>query len=251
MRLALIGCMVMNREISRLISESRYPVRAWWLRQGLHDTPDKLRAELQHTIDEIERENESLPKHLRFTAVVLAYGLCSNDVIGLRSRSLPVIIPRCDDCISLFLGSAERYRKLFREMQGAYWYNNGWIEQAFTPSTENYARRREDYAERYGEDNADFLMECEGSWMDKYQCCGFITCPLGDHEGYEAYARQAAADFGWEFHKVEGSMKYFSELVNGPWDDERFLVCPPRCKVEADFSERKFQSVPAELDDRL
>lgn len=96
----------------------------------------------QHKIDEIERENQMLPAHLRMEAVVLAYGLCSNRVIGLHSRSLPVIVPRCDDCISLFLGSAERYRKLFRELPGIYWYNNGWIEQAFTPSRENYVRQR-------------------------------------------------------------------------------------------------------------
>ena len=251
MRLALIGCMVMNREISRLISESSYPVRAWWLRQGLHDTPDRLRTELQHTIDEVERENAVLPEYLRFSAIALAYGLCSNGVIGLRSRSLPVVVPRCDDCISLFLGSAERYRKLFKEMPGAYWYNNGWIEQAFTPSKENYARKREEYVERYGEENADFLMECEGEWMEKYQCCGFITCPLGDREGYETYARQAAQDFGWQFRKVEGSMDYLSALVNGPWDDERFLVCLPRCRIEADFSDRKLRSGPVELADQL
>ena len=44
MRLAIIGCMVMNREISHLVSESRHVVRVWWLRQGLHDTPDVLRT---------------------------------------------------------------------------------------------------------------------------------------------------------------------------------------------------------------
>lgn len=251
MRLALIGCMVMNREIGHLISESDNVVRAWWLRQGLHDTPDVLRSELQRTVDEIERENEKLPRHLRFEAVVLAYGLCSNGVIGLRSRSIPLIIPRCDDCVSLFLGSAERYRKLFREMPGAYWYNNGWIEQAFTPSKENYARRRAEYVERYGEDNADFLMECEGGWMDKYQCCGFITSPLGDRPEYEDYAQQAAKDFGWQFRKVEGSMEYLDALVNGPWDDGRFLVCPARCRVEADFSDRKIRCVRAELNDQM
>ena len=147
MRLAIIGCMVMNREISHLTAQSGNVVRVWWLRQGLHDTPDVLREELQHKIDEIERENQMLPAHLRMEAVVLAYGLCSNEVIGLHSRSLPVIVPRCDDCISLFLGSAERYRKLFRELPGIYWYNNGWIEQAFTPSRENYVRQRAQYAE--------------------------------------------------------------------------------------------------------
>lgn len=249
MRIALIGCMVMNREISRLSADSRHIVRTWWLRQGLHDTPDILRTELQHTVDEIERENEKLPESLRFEAVVLAYGLCSNGVIGLRSRSLPVVVPRCDDCISLFLGSAERYRRLFAEMPGAYWYNAGWIEQAFTPSKENYARRRAEYAAEYGEENADYLMECTNNWMKSYQNCGYITCPLGDCPAHKDYARQAAADFGWAFREVEGSMDYLDALVNGPWDDARFLTCPPGHRIEADFSDRKLCSVPAGIDD--
>ena len=59
MRIAIIGCMVMNREISRLEADSRHVVRVWWQRQGLHDTPDILRAELQRNIDAIEREMSS------------------------------------------------------------------------------------------------------------------------------------------------------------------------------------------------
>lgn len=244
MRLAIIGCMVMNREISHLTAQSGNVVRVWWLRQGLHDTPDVLREELQHKIDEIERENQMLPAHLRMEAVVLAYGLCSNGVIGLHSRSLPVIVPRCDDCISLFLGSAERYRKLFRELPGIYWYNNGWIEQAFTPSRENYVRQRAQYAEEYGEENADYLMECTNNWMGQYRHCGFITCPLGDRPDYESYARQAAKDFGWQFTRVEGDMAYLDALVNGPWDDARFLTCPPHSCISAEYDERKFCAVP-------
>ena len=236
MRLAIIGCMVMNREISHLTAQSGNVVRVWWLQQGLHDTPDVLREELQHKIDEIERENQMLPAHLRMEAVVLAYGLCSNGVIGLHSRSLPVIVPRCDDCISLFLGSAERYRKLFRELPGIYWYNNGWIEQAFTPSRENYARQRAQYAEEYGEENADYLMECTNNWMGQYRHCGFITCPLGDRPDYESYARQAAKDFGWQFTRVEGDMAYL--------DDARFLTCPPHSCISAEYDERKFCAVP-------
>jgi len=247
MRLALIGCVVMNREISHLVAKSPHILRVWWMRQGLHDIPDILRSELQRTIDDIEQENRRLPATLRFEAVLLAYGLCSNGVLGLQSRSLPLVVPRCDDCISLFLGSAERYRALFQQMPGAYWYNKGWIEQAFTPSAENYAIRRAEYVEEYGEDNADYLMECTNNWMTHYTNCAYITSPLGDSPSYEAYARQAATDFGWQFRKVEGSMDYFTALVNGPWEDSRFLTCPPHCRVEADYTDyRKFRSVPAE-----
>ncbi len=244
MRIALIGCMVLNREIAHLTANSKNVVRSWWLRQGLHDTPDLLRRALQNTIDDIEAENEALPAHLRFEVIVLGYGLCSNGVIGLKPRSLPLVIPRCDDCISLFLGSAERYRKCFREVEGAYWYNTGWMEQAFYPSKENYARRRAEYAEAYGEENADYLLECTNNWMKEYRSCGYITNPICERPENEAGARQAAADFGWEFTKIEGDMRYFNLLVNGPWNDEDFLTCPPGCKVAADYSNRKIQAVP-------
>ena len=117
MRIAIIGCAVFNREISHLVAESRHAVRVWWIAPGpARHTGHPAHRAAARAIDEVERENERLPEGLRFEAVILAYGLCSNGVIGLRSRSLPVVVPRCDDCISLFLGSADRYRELFRKL---------------------------------------------------------------------------------------------------------------------------------------
>ena len=249
MRIAMIGCMVMNREICHLVAESHNIVRVWWLRQGLHETPDLLRVQLQESIDQIEHENELQPENMKYDPIILAYGLCSNGVLGLRSRSIPIVVPRCDDCISLFLGSADRYRQLFYKLDGVYWYNSGWIEQSFTASTQNYALRRKQYAEIYGEENADYLMECTNGWMKNYKCCGFITCPLGDRPEYEQYARQAAEDFHWDFVKIEGEMSYLDALVNGPWDDKRFLSCPPNSRIVAEYNNRKFRSEPAVLDD--
>ena len=253
MRIALIGCMVMNREISRLVADSRHIVRVWWLRQGLHNTPDVLRSELQRAIDNIEAENkkegERNREHLRYEAIVLGYGLCSNGVIGLRSRSLPIVVPRCDDCISLFLGSADKYRRLFRQMPGTFWYNPGWIEQADMPCKERDQRQLEEYIEQYGEENAEFLMECSNEWMVKYEHCGYITCPWGEDPQFEQFARQAAKDYNWEFNKVEGEKGYLDALVNGPWDDQRFLTCPPNSRIEPDYSNRKFRSVPCEIED--
>lgn len=240
MRIALIGCLVMNREICRLIAESPNPVRAFWLRQGLHDTPDLLRSEVQKRIDQIEEENTLLREEFRFEAIVLAYGLCSNGTLGLISRSLPLIIPRCDDCISLLLGSADRYRACFQEMPGTYWYSRGWVEQAFTPSKERYAALREEYVQDFGEDNADYLMECSNGWMERYSRCAYIASPDGEDAAEEACARQAAVDFGWEFRRFAGDNALLSRLLNGPWEDREFLVCPPGCRIAADYSERKF-----------
>ena len=245
-RIALISCMVMNRELSRLASESPNIVRTWWLRQGLHDTPQILHDELQRLIDEIEAENEKLKKQHRFDQIVLGYGLCSNGVIDLKTRSLPLVVARCDDCISLFLGSADRYRELFRKYPGIYWYTPGWMEQSFTPSLENYEAMRQEYLEEYDEDTADYLMECNDAWIANYKACGFITCPLCDNGPYECQARKSAQDFHWDFHLEEGDLGLMRTLIDGPWDDARFLTCPPHSRIVPEYSERKFSSVPLE-----
>ena len=43
LKLKVIACDVMNREISYLASQSKHFVNVTFLNQGLHDTPDKLR----------------------------------------------------------------------------------------------------------------------------------------------------------------------------------------------------------------
>lgn len=76
--------------------------------------------------------------------------------------------PRTDDCIALFLGSQERYLRLFEEYNGTYWLNNGWIETAYIPSLEMKEEMREDYIRRYGEENAEFLLEQDSLWIGNY-----------------------------------------------------------------------------------
>lgn len=246
MRIALIGCMVLSRPISYLAAQSANTVRTWWLRQNFHNTPELLHLELQKLIREIEEENVRLLPHERFDAVVLAYGLCSNSVIGLRSLTLPLVIPRCDDCITLFLGSAERYQTYFRDYPGTFWYTTGWIEHGDPPSRARYQRERAEYAEKYGEDNADYLMECSSQWLSNYRHCGYITSPLGDFSEHIAFTRQAAEDFGWSYQEFQGDLKYLTALVNGPWDDDRFLISPPQSRVAAEYSPRKFCSIPCQ-----
>lgn len=242
-RLALVACAVLERELSYEIARADSAVRVWWLRQGLHDTPDLLRQKLQNGIDQIEEEQETLASDKKFDAICIGYGLCSNGVLGLRAKTLPLVVPRCDDCIALFLGSAARYRRLFAGQPGTYWYNPGWIEHAFTPSEQSYKARFADYVEQYGEDNAEFLMEAERDWVKNYQNCVYIESPVYQNPAYEAYARQAAQDYGWTFGREQGDQRLLTSLLAGEWDEREFLVCPPGSVIEVDYSDRKMQAV--------
>lgn len=244
MRIAIIACMVFNREFNHLTAQSKHITRTWWLRQGLHDTPDFLRNEVQQTIDAIEKENASLPPSRRFDAIALGYGLCSNGVVGLKTDTIPLVIPRCDDCISLFLGSADRYREEFARLSGVYWFNPGWVENAFVPTEDNFNERLAIYTEEYGEDNAEFLMESENTWMKNYKSVAYINCPLTCTPNYCDVAKCAAQHHGWQYHELEGDLSYITALLEGDWDDTRFLTCPPQHVVTALYDNRKLGCEP-------
>ena len=61
----------------------------------------------------------------KYDAILIGYALCSNGVVGLTSRRIPLVIPRGHDCITLLLGSKELYRDYFDSHRGIYWYSSG------------------------------------------------------------------------------------------------------------------------------
>lgn len=239
MKIALIGCMVLAREVSYALYQSKNIVQCSWLEQGLHNTPDALRQRLQDEINRIEDYQETLIPEQKADAIVLAYGLCSNGVVGLRSRTLPLVVPRCDDCISLFLGSRQRYLDLFHSHKGVYWFTKGWVENAFIPSLENYDALRAQYTELYGEENAQYLMEVETGYIKNYENAFFVKSPIYDDSAEAQKVQDTAAQFGWNFKMELGDMGYIVDLLEGNWDEERFLVCPPRKTIVADYEGKK------------
>lgn len=249
MRIHMIACQVFSRELCALAACNDNVMEFTWLPQGLHDTPARLREMAGEAIREIAaRYEKKISKHLP-DAIVLGYGLCSNGVVGLEAGEIPLVIPRTDDCIGIFLGSQERYLELFRDYPGTYWLNNGWIESAFIPTKEQLSAKREEYVALYGEDNADFLMEQDVLWTQNYHSCGYIHSAVYRNPAYEETARQTAREHGWQYHAFEGSDRLLRKMVNGEWDDSEFLVVPPRHVVEAAYDGTKIKAVPVSQDE--
>jgi hypothetical protein len=244
MRIHIIACRVFNRELSYYAALSPHTVDVTWLPQGLHDTPDALRRMLSEAIDQIHRQiDQDLLKH-RPDYIALGYGLCSNGVVGLAPRDIPLVIPRTDDCIALFLGSQSRYLRLFEYMNGTYWLNNGWIETSgsLVAQRETREQRRQMYAEKYGEDNADFLVEQEGAWVSNYNTCAFIHSDVYESPAFLEAAVRAAEENSWKFEEVRGDMRMIKALCNGEWNEEEYLIVRPGQRVAADYSGKKIRT---------
>ena len=92
--------------------------------KGLHDRGARaMRAGLQAAIDEAEAQAE------KYDAIALGYGLCGNGLAGLEARSVPLVLPRAHDCITLLMGSRARFESYFQDHPGVYYRSAGWVER--------------------------------------------------------------------------------------------------------------------------
>lgn len=239
MRLKLIACKIMCREISRLISESENYIDVTYIRQGYHNEPDKLREILKREISQIDQRRDPhtcATDGMDFDALLLGFGLCSNGIAGLSSEKYDMVIPRAHDCASIFLGSSKKYRKIFDACGGGvYWYTREWIENCPMPCEENAMAKYERYREKYGKDNAEYLAKSEDMSLRNYKRAAFID--TGGGRKYAEFTKKAAEYYGWEYKEYKADPKLLDDFVNGRWDNERFLFIPKNCAVVPSYDE--------------
>lgn len=237
MRLKCISCEVLARPIYLCAAYSPHIVDVAMLRRGLHNTPANLRAQLQHQIDETVGQG--------YDAVVLAYGLCGQATAGLVARDASLVVPRAHDCITLFLGSRQRYNEQFQEHSGTYWYTLDYIERnddsgsalaLGSGSDTQLEAVYQEYVEKYGEDNADYLMDVMGAWQTHYKRAAYIDLGVGDGSAVEAQAQADATRRNWTFDRVAGDIVLIRRLLEGDWDQD-FLVLQPGQQLKMTYDD--------------
>jgi hypothetical protein len=228
MRIRCIACEALARIAYTCASSSSHTVDVELLELGLHKDPGDLRRRLQERVDATDSDD--------FGAVALVYGLCGQSTAGLTARHVPLVIPKAHDCITLFLGSREEYRRQHEQHPGTYWYSADYVErsgQDADPSaslgnasdTQTRQTYRE-FVEKYGEEDAAYLMETMGAWQKFYDRAAFIATGHGDSARTEAHARGEAERRGWAFVTIPGDMRLVRKLLHGEWDGD-FVVLQP------------------------
>jgi hypothetical protein len=247
LRLLAVTCEVLARSVYLCAARSPHVVDVRLNRRGLHDDPPDLRAILQRQVDEAGPP---------YDAVVLAYGLCGGATAGLRAGPVPLVVPRAHDCITLFLGSRERYATEFTTHPGTYWYVQDYLERTDDASafagvgalSDAAARATyEEYVERYGEDNAAYLMETLGAWRSHYDRAAFVDMGVADAATVRSTEDRARADAerrGWAFERLAGELLLVRKLIDGDWDEADMLVVQPGERLAMSYDERVIRAEP-------
>jgi hypothetical protein len=224
---ALLACDVFQDELVQFAGDSP-PWRAIdYLEMGLHDHPDRLREAVQDAIAGLEGDAE-------VQTVVLAYGRCGNGLLDVRAGRCPLILPQAHDCVSILLGSSRRHDAVLKETPGAYFYSPGWIRGKRVPGPDRETHLRELYGDRFkdDEDMLRELIEVDRETFEHHNCAAYVS--IIDRPEAEDYCKGCAHHLGWRFQRLEGDASFLRDLLDGSWDQERFLTVPPGQCVGAD-----------------
>lgn len=237
MKLRCLACEVFSRPLYHFAANSPHAVDISLFKRGLHNTPNELNEYLKEQIEATFVN--------KYDAILLAYGLCGKATLELHALNIPIVIPKAHDCITLFLGSRERYNQEFNKIPGTYWFTQDSYErQENTGETlplgsyeiDLNKNLRNDYIKKYGKDNAEFLLRTLESWQKHYQRAVVIDTGFGDISKVEEYAKKRAKEHSWQYEKFKGNLEILRKLVFGEWDDD-FLVVDPGKKITMTYDD--------------
>ena len=226
MRLKVLGCEVLARELYHCAATARHVVDMEFLPKGLHETPELLQEELHRRIEAVSKDV--------YEVVLLAYGLCSNSLAGLQAQEVPLVLPRAHDCITLYLGSHARYMAEFEANPGTYYFTTSYMERGGTldggaalGSGGALKGTYEEFVAKYGEENAKYLLEVQSSWTKNYSRAAFIDTGVVDGKAHRAVARQRARERGWRYEELKGELGLLRALLDGDWGEDSHLIVQP------------------------
>lgn len=213
--IVIVACQVFQGVLERHLPQDLQD-RVIYNKYGLHQIPGRIKLTLQEQIDAIE-----VP-----SLIVLGYGLCGSGLVGLESNHHTLLIPCVDDCITVMLGSHEAYMQQFGSVPGTFYLSKGWLESGSQPLTEY-----QDCVEKYGEDNAKWIMDQQ---YQNYRRLAFVAHNQQDLDEYRPQAKEVARFCGrWdmEYEEILGSDRYVRKLVEVALDpsiaDEDFVIISP------------------------
>lgn len=222
--LVVIACQVFQQLLENMLPPEQVS-SITFLDYGLHSVPNKLRSTVQEQIDAIEEPS----------LILLGYGLCGNGLHKIVAGKHTLLISRTDDCIAIFWGSYRRYLDEFNSNPGTYYLTKGWLESGSNPLKES-----REYAEKYGADMAEYLMDTQ---YKHYRRLIFVAHNQADLDAYRPQAEEVAEycqRWGMNYEEVLGSDAYVRALVEAALSIEKagdeFIVVPPGGKLtQMDF----------------
>jgi hypothetical protein len=98
--------------------------------------------------------------------------------------------------------------------------------------------------EKYGEDNAVYLLEVMDSWSSKYERGVYIDFDFSHHLPHREQACAQCEKRGWKYQELKGDLSLFQRWLDGDWPDQDFLRVPPGREVRPSYDDGVIHIAP-------
>lgn len=238
MRYKLICCEVFLREACLAVSKSPLTIDPDFTPKAAHDMPEDMRKLIQTKIDEADNLGY-------YDGILLGYGLCGNGTVGLKARSIPLVIPRAHDCCTVFLGSREKFLEFFKDNLSAEWTSVGYMERGESITRETDTTKMlgldleyEKFVELYGEENAKYLWETLHPESNSDELI-YIDTPATCHLCFKDKIKDEADKQDKTLRILPGNAKMIDDLIMGDWDEKDFLMVKPGEEIKGVYDQEK------------
>ena len=214
-RVRFITCEVILDEVKGRIPQD-WEVAS--IEKRLHERSDELREKLQAEIDTSRG----------FDIIFLGFGLCGKSVEGLVSRNATLVIPKCDDCIAMLLGSVEAYKEQSKKEPGIYYLTRGYIGEA---DGDIIGGDFSQVREKYDDETWKWLIK---EMLKNYRRLVFINTGNYDPGEWRQKALEEAEKLDLRFEEIESTGHFLDKIAKGDWDRD-FIIIEPGQKVTTDM----------------
>jgi len=138
------------------------------------------------------------------------------------------------------MGSNEKFIKEFGDNLSMRWCTSGYYERSYMDgAADNYSTHsRETYPEyqalleKYGEEDAEYVWDILHPDIETPEAA-YIRTEGFEMPGYQEGFTEQITRQGKTLRLLEGDLTFLHDLINGPWDDKRFLTVQPGQKIGA------------------
>jgi hypothetical protein len=178
MRIGVIACDMIKRELEKVMVNYPEAVEIVWLESALHVYPERMKETIVERINEMKE---------RVDVIFLGYGYCQS-LKGIEAEvDVPVILPQYDDCLAILM-TPERYAEEKKKEVGTWFMTPGWAEIGADLVIKELHLER---AKKYGKDP----MALAKRLFTHYRRGLYVDTGVGDNEYFLEKAARFCKDF--------------------------------------------------------
>ncbi|WP_400260360.1 DUF1638 domain-containing protein [Candidatus Methanomassiliicoccus intestinalis] len=196
MRLGVVACDILKKEIEHLLGDDPDFVRKEYLEFSLHVYPEEMKAKILEVIDDVKKEVDG---------ILIGYAICQALENFTDELDIPAVMIEGVDCIEAVLGP-EEYKNEKKKCTGTWFSTPGWAE------TGKEGLIKEMHLDAMADEGypADFFLDVI---FESYSRCLYIDTGIEGNENYQALSEKFAEELGFQHECRKGSIEGIGKAI--------------------------------------